>query len=368
MEAIKKIEIGSLISSKVVASPSSTISKIVGLLKAKNVYEVFLEYDGKIGVITTRDILKVSNITTEKAASLAFFVPKLFTNSTIGESARLMMDYRIRALPVIENNNFIGVIQATSLINSIRRSIFSKITAKDIMISNPTTINSNHLTSKARRLMIRRKIDHLPVLDGKILNGIIISNHIIFNMLQATETMERSVIISEAQKKLELPVMHIMEPNPLICDLNDSLPSILDNMFEQKTTYSLITLWDELQGIITYRDYMKLIADQLKKRDIPIYIVGLPEDPIQAEIIKSKFMRTIEFLKKSLPFIEEAKSVIKTFSQGRKERRRYEVNVSIITPKRTFSYSERGWDLPIIFDAFSNKLKKTLIQKRVKRR
>ncbi|UCH02145.1 MAG: CBS domain-containing protein [Candidatus Bathyarchaeota archaeon] len=368
MEVLKKIEIGNLISSKVVASPTSTISKIVGLLRDHNIYEIFLEYDGKIGVVTTRDILKVSNITSEKATSLAFFVPKLYTNSTIGESARLMMDYRIRALPVLEDNKFIGVIHATSIINSIRRNIFSNIKAKNIMVSNPTTINRKHLTSKARRLMIRRKIDHLPVLDGNKLSGILISNHIVFNMLQATETIERSVIISEARKKLELPVMHIMDSTPLTCNLDDNLSLILDNMFEQKTTYSLITLWDELQGIITYRDYMKLIADQLQKSDVPIYIVGLPEDPFQAEIVKNKFMRTIEFLKKRFPFIEEANSVIKTFSKGRKERRRYEVNVSIVTPKKTFSYSERGWDLPKVFDAISEKLKNTLLQKRVKRK
>lgn len=108
---------------------------------------------------------------------------------------------------------------------------------------------------------------------------------------------------------------------------------------------------------------MKLVAEQLKVSYVLVYIVGLPEDPFEAELVKSKFTNAIKLLRKSFPFIEEAKSVIKMSSEGNKERRRYEVSISIITPKRTFSYSEKGWELPKIFDAVSGKLKKMMAQK-----
>jgi hypothetical protein len=52
--------------------------------------------------------------------------------------------------------------------------------------------------------------------------------------------------------------------------------------------------------------------------------------------------------------------VIKTFSGSEKERRRYEVRISIITPKRIFSYSEEGWELPNVFDHQPAQLRSTL--------
>ena len=367
MESIKRVEVGSLLSPKVLVSPTTPISKVVGILRDQNVYEAFLEYSGRIGMITTRDILKVSNITSEKVSSLAFLVPKLSTRSTIGEAARLMMDYRIRALPVVEGNDFVGEVQATSIIKSMSGSDFSKTKADSIMTSRPISLEMDDLTSKARSLMLRRKIDHIPILNERKLEGVLTSSDIVFNMFQATETIERNMIISEEQRKLEFPVRHILEPRPLTCKPDDNISLILDEMIKQGTTYALVILWEEVQGIITYRDYMKLIAEQLQKSAAPVYIVGLPEDPFEAETVKSKYMKTIDLLRRSFPFIEEAKAVIKTFSEGEKERRRYEVRISIVTPKRVFSYSEEGWELPNVFDSISNKLKKMMLQRRSKR-
>lgn len=367
MENVKRLEVGSLLTPKVSASPTTPISKIVGILKDLNVYEVFLEDSGKIGMVTTRDILKVSNITTTKASSLAYSVPRLSRKSTVGEAARLMTEYRIRALPVVEDNSFIGEIRETSIINALRGNDFSRIKAENIMTGNPITLGSDDLTSKARSLMLRRRIDHLPVLNRNKLGGILTSSHIVFNMFQATETIDRSTIISEKQRKLEFPVGHVMDSNPITCRPSDNISLILDEVTGQGTTCSVVTLWDEVQGIITYRDYMKLLAEQLRVSVVPVSIVGLPENPFEAELVKSKFMKSVELMRKSVPFIEEARSVIRTFSEGDKERRRYEVSVSIITPRRTFSYSEKGWELPKLFDAVSNKMKKKLSQKRSRR-
>ena len=134
-------------------------------------------------------------------------------------------------------------------------------------------------------------------------------------------------------------------------------------MIRQEATCSIVTLWKEVQGIITYRDYMKLIAKQLDVTEAPLYIIGLPDNPLEAEMAKSKFTRSIKHLKRIFPFIEEAKAIIRTFSKGKKVRQRYEVRVSIITPKRTFTYTESGWELPEIFDDLTKKMKKTLTQR-----
>ena len=365
MVNVKKLQVEKLLTSIPIVSPTTSISKIIGILKNQNAYEVILEINHKIGMITTRDILKATNITTTKANSLATFIPKLSPRNTITEASRLMFENHIRVLPIVEHNSLIGVIKALSIIKLLMKQEFPNIKAKNIMTRNPITISNDDLTSKARQLMIRKNIDHLPVLINNELHGILTSSQIVYNMIQITETIDRSELISDPQRRLRFPVKHLTDTNPLTCTNNDDISKILDEMIKQKTTYALVTLWKEIHGIITYRDYMKLISESIETTDVPIYIIGLPNDSVEAEIAKTKFSKIIKLLRKRFPFIEEAKVVIKTFSEGTKKTRRYEVSVAIITPKKTFAYTEKGWKLPKIFDNLSDKLKKMFtIQRR----
>jgi CBS domain-containing protein len=363
MENISRFEIGTLLSPILSTSAIAPISKIVGILREQNAYEVFFEANKRVGMVTTRDILKASNITTSKVNSISMYVPTLTPNSTIQEAAQLMMDYRIRALPVVDGNALVGSIQALSIIKLMHDRGFLNTKARDIMTANPVTITSNSLASKARTFMIRRKFDHLPVLTKKELAGVLTSSQIVFNVLQISETIDRDELMSEQQRQLEFPVKDLLEGDTPTCDINDDITLVFEMMTKQDYTCAIATLWDEIQGIITYRDFMKLITTRLRTTSMPIYIVGLPEDPFEAEMAKSKFIRGIKRLERSFPFIEEAAAVIKTYSEGNKERRRYEVKVSIITPKRTYAFSEKGWELSQIFDTLANKFKKTLSQR-----
>jgi CBS domain-containing protein len=368
LERLTRLEVDRLLSSPIIFSPATPISKIVGALKQVNGYEVFLEGTDKIGMITLRDILRASNVTKAKAETLAFYIPKLQPRSTVYEAVRLMMEYHIRALPIVERKEMLGTITALSIIKAMNELNLLDYTAANIMTRNPATLNEDAPASKARQLMIRRRIDHLPILSKKGLAGVLTSSHLVFNMFQATETLKRSTIISEQQRKLEFPVKPIMDLHPVTCQPNDKVSLVLDEMTRLGTTYSLVQLWEEVQGIITYRDYTKLLVEPFEQGSTPIYIVGLPDDPFDAEMAKSKFGKTVEFLKKSLPYIEEAKSTIRTFPATGKSRRRYDVKVSIVTPKRVFTYSETGWELSAIYDAISDKLKNMLQKRRRPRR
>ena len=119
MEHIKRLEIEKLLTTIPSISPTTSLSKVVGILKDQNAYEVLLEIDDKIGMITIRDILKATNITIRKANTLASIVPKLSPRSTIVEAARLMVENHIRVIPIVERHSLIGVIQAFSIIELI---------------------------------------------------------------------------------------------------------------------------------------------------------------------------------------------------------------------------------------------------------
>ena len=366
LERIRTLDVDQILTAPIVVSPSTPVSKIIGELKETNDYEVFIEDKDKIGMLTLRNILRASNITQVKAETLAVNVPRLTLRTSVDEAARLMMEYRIRALPVVKGQEIVGRVTTFAIINLLHEVNALTFRAADIMTRHPISLDANALASKARQLMVRRQIDHLPVLSSKGVDGVLTSAHIVFNMFQATETIGRSTIFSEEQKRLEIPIRHIMDSSPLTCDPSDKLSVIFNEMQRLGSTYSLVTLWEEVQGIITYRDFMKLITARFEPDTTQIYIVGLPDDPFEAEMARSKFQRTVEFLKKSLPYIEEAKSTIRAYPASGKTRKRYEVKVSIVTPKRVFTYSDKGWELSTIYDTLASKLRK--IMERQKRR
>lgn len=213
--------------------------------------------------------------------------------------------------------------------------------------------------------MIKKNIDHLPVLHDREISGIVTSDAIVFRMTPA-ERITRQSLVAEKQRRLDLEVSGFMARNPVISETDMDVSQVIEQMSKCKTTYSLVAVWGELQGIITYRDCVKLLAQEAERK-LPISVVGLPDDPFEAEAAKAKFERVVKRVAKSLPDLLEARSVIKTFRKTG-QRRRYEVEVYLNTPTRRMSYSLPGWSLPEVYDELSDRIKRVTTKKRKQRR
>jgi ribosome-associated translation inhibitor RaiA len=95
-----------------------------------------------------------------------------------------------------------------------------------------------------------------------------------------------------------------------------------------------------------------------KTGDVPAFIIGLPEDPTSA-LAESKFKKTMVAFAKVYPKIDEARANVRTHVKpGSKTR--YEVEVFVKVPGHRFEFVEEGWELPIVFDRISDKLKRLM--------
>ncbi|MDG6913964.1 MAG: hypothetical protein JRN34_03700 [Nitrososphaerota archaeon] len=97
----------------------------------------------------------------------------------------------------------------------------------------------------------------------------------------------------------------------------------------------------------------------------PYYIVGLPEEPLEATEAKAKFERLSGDLCRVYPFIEEIRAVVKSKKQAG-DHARYEVSVEIYTPRDTHSFTETGYNLAKVFETMGPKMKRILSSKRSK--
>jgi hypothetical protein len=91
----------------------------------------------------------------------------------------------------------------------------------------------------------------------------------------------------------------------------------------------------------------------------PFYIVGLPEEPIEADEAKAKFERLSAELCKVYPFIEEIRAVVKS-KKAAKTHARYEVSVEVYTPRDRHAFSETGYNIAAVFDSIGPKMKRLL--------
>ncbi|MEM4312044.1 MAG: CBS domain-containing protein [Nitrososphaerales archaeon] len=345
-------------------SPNTEVSRIIGLMKEKGYYEVFIQEGDKVACVNARELLKVRDLST-KASTLKFYIPALSLKDTVSRAASLMSQYRLRALPIKEERNIIGMVSAFKLCEVVKSTPMSNYLIKSIMTSNPISLDIDDKVSKARSLMLRRKIDHLPITQEGKLVGILTSSLLLSYLLpsQKIGPRERG---AEKEVRFDFPVKRIYQPNPNTCDIKDKVGKVIDNFLKEKFTYSIVVFGQEIQGIVTLRDVISLLEEKAIE-DIGSYIVGLPSDPFEAEMAKMKFQRIINFFTKIFPNLLEARAVIKSNKMGQ-GRNRYEVSVNLVTTSNSYTFSSLGYDLSVIFDTLINRVKRIPIKEKSDRK
>jgi acetoin utilization protein AcuB len=95
------------------------------------------------------------------------------------EATDLMKKYSIRHLPVVEDDQLVGFITESDLRQFSFPSMVEDIPVHQVMVLNPITVNANASIETAARLIHDYKIGGLPVLDKKKLVGIITASDLL---------------------------------------------------------------------------------------------------------------------------------------------------------------------------------------------
>jgi CBS domain-containing protein len=353
-----------LMEPSIIISKDEPLSKIISTLIETGSYDVFIELSGKVAALNIRDIIGAKDIKTTRPSLVGKIIPELNRKSVVGESARIMSHYRMRTLPVVQNGRVEGQISAKRIVDSINKQLVVsklKINASNIMTGDPLVIDSHKSVSTAMSIMKRRRIDHLPVVDNGILVGIITSSDIMKVMSPAERIGKKSIGINNAEDRLSVEVSGLANEDVITASVDESLQGVCDRIISAGSSYCIIKVWDEIQGIITYRDIVALLGEKLEE-DIPMFIVGLPDEPLDAALAKSKFANITKFMRRIHPDIEQARCHIK-LRRVLGSRKRYEIDVHIRSTHGNISYTNVGWDLAKLFDEMNHALKKRVVHK-----
>ena len=339
MSDVVNTKVHSIMSNAVLIESSSTLSQVINTILNHNTFDVFCQEKNHTFTINVRNLIEHKYSVPMNVTPLLHQIPSLSENDNVGKAADIITHNRIRAAPVVKNNEIIGVVEAKNILKLISKKDNKWINANQIFTSEPIMIDVDTPLSTARRMMVDKKIDHLPVIKKDKVSHVLTSSHLL-SVILTPERVGRGDLGSNKIRALESKVGNLGTNRMAMCAPLDDLSSVLDSMLHADTTFCLVSLWDQLHGIITYRDVLNLLTTKLKST-VPLFIVGMPLDD-NADIIKQKFTKALDRLQKVYPDVQEARIYIKKL-HGVNSRYNYEVSTTILTPHKKHIFTRTGF-------------------------
>ncbi|CUR52198.1 CBS domain-containing protein [Nitrosotalea devaniterrae] len=365
LKEVRDFKVNKILKKAIIIDSSYTVSKVTGVLVNSNSYDAFC-MDGKdVLTISTRDLLSAKDVEHMKVKPLLRKIQPLTTSDTVEKAAAILSHYRMRSVPIVEGNQILGVVNIKDIVELLHKQNLKWIPINDILTPEPITVKSNDSLATARKIMITRKIDHLPVIKGDKVSHVMTSMHLL-QVVKPGEKIGMGLRGIDAKKKYESEIGNIGSTRIPNLDTHVPLSAVIESMLKNDASCCLLTLWDHVHGIVTYKDIINILESKIPS-EVPLYIVGLPEDYSSAEVVKTKFDKIIRNLRKVYPEVESAKASIKTVHNPSSKQPHYDVGVRIITPYKTYNYAESGWDLSKIFDTLGSKVVRNLSQHSKKR-
>ncbi|MDG7001814.1 MAG: CBS domain-containing protein [Nitrososphaerota archaeon] len=336
-----------------VFSSSDPITRILGYLRESREHEAIIEDGDKVAMVSVRDLLQVENIASEKITRIMKQVPKIALKDSLENAVKVMLEYRIRSLPVYDGEKLVGKITSPSVAKSLMSGNNANEAIARIATPSPVSVEDSDSAAKAKRLMVDRKIDQLLLLKNRRLAGVVTADSIIAKFLPTTD---RSAAGERRGGRLEIEVGKLADPQTISNEVTDSIKTTLQNMLRSGSNYSVIMGSDEVQGIVTYHDFIKLLSVP-QSVETPVSIIGLPEDPFQSEMAKQKFQSSVKLLSKAWPHLTEARAIIKS-GESKAPKKKYEVQVFISSENQHHSYKVVSYDLAKAFEEIEKWIKK----------
>ena len=141
-----------------------------------------------VAIFTERNAIELmGGIVTNKTVDeyMTRNVKMVSTGTPIGQAAKVMVENRLRRLPVVKDGIFAGIVTASDIVHFLGRGdAFNKLTTGNIhealdqpvgsLVSQELIWTSSGTDmGKAMEIMLERKIGSLPVLEEGLLRGII---------------------------------------------------------------------------------------------------------------------------------------------------------------------------------------------------
>jgi CBS domain-containing protein len=118
---------------------------------------------------------------------------------TIKDAAKIMSQYRVGSIIVVEKDKLVGIITELDIIwKVVANELDPKITlVRDVMSKKVVTIKADQTLEDATEVMVENKIKKLPVIEGNKIVGIITATDIISIQPKLIESLAKLMLFEE---------------------------------------------------------------------------------------------------------------------------------------------------------------------------
>ncbi len=127
-------------------------------------------------------------------------------DTLLQKAVEIMLKHSIRHLPVMEGEELVGFVTQNDLRQYFFPAMVEDIPVHEVMIINPLTVNVNSSIEKAAKLIHDFKIGGLPVMDKKKLVGVITSSDIVSGFIEVMGLLKSSTrldVIADKESGVE---------------------------------------------------------------------------------------------------------------------------------------------------------------------
>ena len=174
----------------------------------------------------------------------------------LGEVAKIMLDNGIGSVPVMKDDEMVGIVSKADFVTLAVGIAFDKIAVKEIMTKDVVAVAPTDRLVHARRQMMDANVGRLPVIDDDELVGMITSK----DLMRAFIDFRKNVPEKYQKTQIkEVFVEDIMSSNPSYVSKEMSISEVSKIMME--TGYNGLPVVEEgkVVGIITQTDILRLI-------------------------------------------------------------------------------------------------------------
>lgn len=266
------------------SSPVTTVTPETKLTEARKIIDnqqiraLPVVKDGRlVGIITKRGLLRLDlsaleneawnqeiNIADETVGEVMTLKPiTLLQETLIPKAARIMLENKITALPVVEEDQLLGILTNSDLLRFLIAEypgLKKEIRVKNYMTDEVVTIDQDTTLLESHRLMGTKRIRSLPVIDNGQLVGLVTRTDLMSSdpsRLASRQNQDVSV------KILTQPVKKVMTKEILTISTEAPLTEAARMMLDHKI-HALIVMDEakKMAGIITESDLFLMIVQK----------------------------------------------------------------------------------------------------------
>jgi len=206
--------------------------------------------------------------------------------ASLNDARLLMAENKIRALPVVNDGELVGIITRRGLLYDIsyldQRAgdnvmTLTELTIRDVMTTKPIVITATALVARAARIMLENKITALPVVEeGKKLTGILTNSDLM-----------RFIVNEYPGLKKTIPVSHYMNEEVVTIDEETSLLEMHRLMGTKRIRALPVMREESMVGLVTRTDLMRSDPSRLAARDnqnLSLQILAQPAEKIMTQL------------------------------------------------------------------------------------